>query len=73
MSIFGKDHYIKFFITTFSHQKMLEVNIWIRSSQQDNTEDHDYMSCDVSVVCCLYVLILSTVEPLYSHPWGTKC
>ncbi len=40
MSIFGKDHYIKFSIMMFSWQKMLS---WISSSQQDNTENLDYI------------------------------
>ncbi len=53
MSIFGKDHYIKFFITTFSCQKMLEVNILISSSQQDNTEDHINLC---HVMCQLYAV-----------------
>ncbi len=44
-SIFGKDHYIKFCITTFSWQKML--------NQQDNTELGLY------VVCCVLCLRLN--------------
>ncbi len=63
MSIFGKDHYIKFCITT-SCQKMLEVNIWISSSQQDNTENHHF------VMCQLYAVFMSTFIFIMSHFWG---
>ncbi len=51
MSIFGKDHY--FCITTFS---CLEVNIWISSSEQDNT---DYFMCQ------LYAVFMSTSIIIY--------
>ncbi len=34
----------------FLCQKMLEVNIWISSSQQDNTENHDYVMCQLYAV-----------------------
>ena len=46
MSIFGKDHYIKFCITTFS---------WIYENH-----DYNYMSCtcvSYNYVCCVYVAI----------------
>ncbi len=44
---------LSFGITTFSRQKMLEVNIRISSSQQDNTENH-------SCVIQLYAVFMST-------------
>ncbi len=47
MSIFGKDH--KFCITTFS----CPGGECISSSQQDNTENHDYINY---VLCQLYAV-----------------
>ncbi len=32
---------------------MLEVNIWISSSQQDNTENHDYVMVSCMLCLCL--------------------
>ncbi len=54
MSIFGKDHYIKFCITTFSWQTTV-LKLRISSSQQDNTENHDYINF---MFCVSYVLCL---------------
>ncbi len=46
MSIFGKDHYIKFCITMLSWQKMAEsmnIKVNITSSQQVNNENRDIL------------------------------
>ncbi len=59
MSIFGKDHYVKFCITTFLWQKMLKVNIMDQySSQLDNTER--IMIIFNYVVCQLCAVFMST-------------
>ncbi len=48
--------FVKFCITTrIPCKKILEVNIWISSSQQDNTENLNY------VMCQLYAVFMSTL------------
>ena len=57
MFIFGKDHYIKFCITTISWQKCWRWISWISSSQQDNTAWESLIMSCISCVLCLCLRI----------------